>query len=129
MQVRYVPRFEIDAVLEPDAALWRPAKAETVKLKGTPIDMQPTSAIKVSWANKKIGSVETVQVAAIHDGERIAFRLEWSDPAELPSGWSGAIRPRIARSPTPRPSRTAAESCSPRSSTRPWRSWVRSEWR
>jgi DMSO reductase family type II enzyme heme b subunit len=82
MQVRYVPRFEIDAVLEPDAALWRPAKAETVKLKGTPIDMQPTSAIKVSWANKKIGSVETVQVAAIHDGERIAFRLEWSDPAE-----------------------------------------------
>lgn len=82
MQVRYVPRFEIDAVLDPDGALWRPVKAETVKLKGTPLDMQPTAAIKASWKEKKIGSVEHVQVAAVHDGERIAFRLEWNDPLE-----------------------------------------------
>ena len=82
MQVRYVPRFEVDAVLEPDAALWQAAKAETVKLKGTPLDMQPSGAIKASWAGKKIGAVESVQVAAIHDGERIAFRLEWNDPTE-----------------------------------------------
>jgi complex iron-sulfur molybdoenzyme family reductase subunit gamma len=82
MKVRYVPRFEVDAVLQPDDALWRAAKPETVKLKGTPLDMQPTPAIKISWADKKIGAVESVQVAAIHDGERIAFRLEWSDPIE-----------------------------------------------
>lgn len=82
MQVRYVPRFEVDAVLQPGAALWRSAEPETVKLKGTPLDMQPTGAIKVSWAGKKIGAVESVQVAAIHDGERIAFRLEWTDPLE-----------------------------------------------
>ncbi len=82
MQVRYVPRFEVDAVLQPDAALWQAAKPETVKLKGTPLDMQPSGAIKASWAGKKIGAVGAVQVAAIHDGERIAFRLEWDDPAE-----------------------------------------------
>ena len=80
MQVRHVPRFEVDAVLQPDAALWRAEKAEAVKLKGTPLDMQPSGAIKTSWADKKIGAVEVVNVAAIHDGERIAFRLEWSDP-------------------------------------------------
>ena len=80
MQVRYVPRFEVDAVLQPDAGLWQAAKPETVKLKGTPLDMQPSGAIKASWADKKIGAVEVVQVAAVHDGEQIAFRLEWSDP-------------------------------------------------
>ena len=82
MKVRYVPSFEVDAVLQPDGALWQGVTAETVKLKGTALDMQPTPAIKISWANKKIGAVEAVQVAAIHDGQRIAFRLEWSDPIE-----------------------------------------------
>jgi DMSO reductase family type II enzyme heme b subunit len=69
-------------VLQPDAALWRTGTAETVKLKGTPLDMQPSDAIKATWLDKKIGVVEAVQVAAVHDGERIAFRLEWSDPTE-----------------------------------------------
>jgi DMSO reductase family type II enzyme heme b subunit len=82
MKVRYVPSFKVDAVLQPDGALWQGVTAETVKLKGTPLDMQPTPAIKISWADKKIGAVEAVQVAAIHDGQRIAFRLEWSDPVE-----------------------------------------------
>jgi DMSO reductase family type II enzyme heme b subunit len=82
MQVRQVPRFEVDAVLQPDAAVWRAQKVESVKLKGTPLDMQPSGAIKVNWAGKKIGAVDTVEVAAIHDGERIAFRLEWNDPVE-----------------------------------------------
>lgn len=82
MQVRYVPRFEPDAILQPDAEVWRAQQAETVKMKGTPLDMQPTAAIKVAWAGKKIGIVEQVQVAAVHDGERIAFRLEWDDPTE-----------------------------------------------
>jgi DMSO reductase family type II enzyme heme b subunit len=82
MKVRHVPRFDVDTVLQPDAAVWRASKPETVKLKGTPLDMQPSGLIKAAWAGKKIGAVESVQVAAIHDGERIAFRLEWSDPVE-----------------------------------------------
>ena len=82
MQVRYIPRFEADTILEPDAAPWQAGEVETVKLKGTPLDMQPTAAIKASWVEKKIGVVEVVQAAAVHDGERIAFRLEWDDPTE-----------------------------------------------
>ena len=31
MQVRYIPRFEIDTVLQPDAALWQAATPETVQ--------------------------------------------------------------------------------------------------
>ena len=50
MQVRYVPRFEVEDVLQPDAALWRAPTAETVKLKGTPVDMQPAEAVSsVGW--------------------------------------------------------------------------------
>ncbi len=50
MQVRYVPRFEVDTVLQPDAPLWRAGEVESVKLKGTPLDMQPAVALPVSWA-------------------------------------------------------------------------------
>ena len=82
MQVRYIPRFDVDAILDPDAAPWQDVEIESVKLKGTPLDMQPTAAIKAMWAEKKIGVVEIVQVAAVHDGERIAFRLEWNDSTE-----------------------------------------------
>ena len=81
MQAHYVPGAGAE-LLDPDGEVWKVSAPETVKLKGTPLDMQPTGAIKASWANRKIGAVESVQVAAIHDGERIAFRLEWSDSTE-----------------------------------------------
>ena len=81
MHARHVPDAGAE-LLDPDGEIWKLSAAETVKLKGTPLDMQPTGAIKASWANRKIGAVESVQVAAIHDGERIAFRLEWSDSTE-----------------------------------------------
>ena len=79
MQAHYVAGAGVD-LLDPDGKAWKVSAAEPVKLKGTPLDMQPTEAIKASWESKKIGVVEVVQVAAVHDGERIAFRLEWSDP-------------------------------------------------
>jgi len=81
MQAHYVAGAGVD-LLDPDGKAWKVSAAEPVKLKGTPLDMQPTEAIKASWESKKIGVVEVVQVAAVHDGERIAFRLEWSDPIE-----------------------------------------------
>ena len=81
MQAHYVAAADVE-LLDPDGKAWKLAAAEPVKLEGTPLDMQPTAAIKVSWVEKKIGAVEAVQVAAVHDGERIAFRLEWTDPTE-----------------------------------------------
>ena len=81
MKAHFVPAANVE-LLDPDGKDWKLAAAEPVKLEGTPLDMQPTGAIKASWAHQKIGVVEAVQVAAVHNGEQIAFRLEWSDPIE-----------------------------------------------
>jgi DMSO reductase family type II enzyme heme b subunit len=82
MQVRYVPRFEIDAVLEPDATPFRAARTTRIDLIGTPVGLQPTGAIRAKWTGKEIGAVNSVQVAAVHDGQTLAFQLEWRDPTE-----------------------------------------------
>lgn len=82
MQIRYVPEIAAGSLLEPGAPLWRTARAEPVKLIGTPFALQPTAAIRAAWANKPTGSVVRVDVAAVHDGKTVAFRLEWSDAKE-----------------------------------------------
>ena len=82
MKVQYVPKIDVEAALDPEGPLWGGAQAETVKLMGTPVGLQPTDAIRVTWIGKKIGAVESAQVAAVHDGQTLAFRLEWSDATE-----------------------------------------------
>jgi complex iron-sulfur molybdoenzyme family reductase subunit gamma len=82
MKVEYVPRIDVEAALDPNGGLWSGPPVETVKMLGTPVGLQPTDAIRVSWMTKKIGMVESVEVAAVHDGERVAFHLEWSDATE-----------------------------------------------
>jgi DMSO reductase family type II enzyme heme b subunit len=82
MRVPYVSGLQVQALLDPDAAPWKQTRPETVKLTGTPLGLQPTPAILVSWANRKIGAVEQATVAAVHDGQTLAFRIEWSDPTE-----------------------------------------------
>jgi DMSO reductase family type II enzyme heme b subunit len=82
MQVAYVADVGIEALLDPDGSAWKAARAERVQMMGTPLGLQPTPAIQVAWANKKIGAVERVDVAAVNDGSVLAFRLEWSDATE-----------------------------------------------
>ncbi|MAE96661.1 MAG: hypothetical protein CL910_18595 [Deltaproteobacteria bacterium] len=82
MKARYVAGAQLELLLDPDAALWSSAGSEHLKLEGTPLGMQPTDAIRSSWADKKIGAVAGVDVEALHDGRHLAFRLEWSDPTE-----------------------------------------------
>ena len=82
MKVEYVPRIDVDAALDPNGGLWSRPVVSTVKLLGTPVGLQPTDAIRVSWMEKKIGMVESVAVAAVHDGQNVAFHLEWSDATE-----------------------------------------------
>ena len=78
MKARLVPSFNAQT-LEPDAAIWRGAPTTTVKLSGTPVKLQPTAMIRAAWADKKVGAVGEVKVAAVHDGRTLAFRLEWAD--------------------------------------------------
>jgi len=80
--VEYVPRIDVDAALDPDGGLWSGPHVEKVALLGTPVGLQPNDAIRVSWMEKKIGMVDSVEVAAIHDGQTVAFHLAWADASE-----------------------------------------------
>lgn len=82
MQVRHTARTTPEVLLDPDSRIWSGSPAETVALIGTPAGLQPTAAIRVAWTGKSIGAVERVSVAAVHDGETLAFRLEWEDASE-----------------------------------------------
>ena len=82
MKVQYVPSVDVESALDAEASLWSGSLSETVKLMGTPVGLQPTEAIRMSWMTKKIGVVESVSVSALHDGQMLAFRLEWADATE-----------------------------------------------
>jgi DMSO reductase family type II enzyme heme b subunit len=75
-------KAELKALLDPDSAPWRAEAGDSIALTGTPAGMQPTEAIRVAWTGKAIGAVSSVRVGAIHNGDVLAFRLEWEDPSE-----------------------------------------------
>ncbi|MCP5043102.1 MAG: hypothetical protein GY944_18920 [bacterium] len=82
MEARYVTGADAGSISDPNGAAWSHAGTERISMIGTPLSLQPTEAIRVSWADKPIGAVKEVTVAALHDGERIAFRLEWECASE-----------------------------------------------
>jgi DMSO reductase family type II enzyme heme b subunit len=82
MQAPYVSGVAVEALLDPDASAWRAARGERLALSGTPAGMQPTEAVRVAWTGKRIGAVTSVEVAALHTGQVLAFRLAWDDPSE-----------------------------------------------
>ncbi len=77
MKAKYVAGVEEKALLDPTASVWSQAGAETLKMEGTQAALQPTEVIRVAWEGKKIGAIENVKCQAIHNGETLAFRLEW----------------------------------------------------
>jgi len=79
MEARYVANAGLETLLDPDAAVWRKARAEQLKLVETPLGLQPTDAIRTKWANRKYGQVGSVSVSALHDGQVLALRLEWAE--------------------------------------------------
>jgi DMSO reductase family type II enzyme heme b subunit len=89
MEARIVK--DVEALLDPDAAGWRAAAVERLALQGTPVDLQPTAAIRATWSQRRIGAVERVALAAAHDGRRLAFRLEWDDRSEDRGGDADAF--------------------------------------
>jgi DMSO reductase family type II enzyme heme b subunit len=82
MRARYVTPSELEKLLAPDAEGWRAARPERLKLVGTPLALQPTAAIQVAWAKRRIGAVDRVEVAACHDGARLVLHLDWPDATE-----------------------------------------------
>ena len=82
MRVRYEPKADSASLLDPSSKIWSGRKREVLELMGTPAGLQPTGAIRAAWADRKIGAISSVSVSALHDGEVIAFRLEWEDPSD-----------------------------------------------
>ena len=75
-------RAELESLLDPESGPWRTQAGESVPLIATPVGLQPTEAIRVAWMSKPIGAISSVRVAAVHNGDVLAFRLEWEDPDE-----------------------------------------------
>lgn len=82
MKVRFAAGLPLEFLLDPEGDPWRRLPSETVPMIGTPIGLQPTAAIRVAWQNRTIGAVKKVSLSALHNGEALAFRLEWDDATE-----------------------------------------------
>lgn len=64
--------------LDPVSSEWSRLEAEHIPLMPTPLGMQPTEYIRVTWEQRPYGQVSRMRVSAVHDGERAALRLQWS---------------------------------------------------
>jgi len=82
MLASFVRGAPVEWLLDPGADPWRKAAPERLVLIGTPIGLQPTAAVRNAWAKRRIGAVGRVDVSALHNGEVLAFRLDWSDASE-----------------------------------------------
>jgi complex iron-sulfur molybdoenzyme family reductase subunit gamma len=80
MQAHYLAHADAKTLLDPQSAVWNNINPENIKLEGTPLAMQPTAAIRESWGDRKIGTVDTVAVQVAHNGKELAFRLVWDAP-------------------------------------------------
>jgi steroid C-25 hydroxylase gamma subunit len=78
MKVAYVSGVDAQTLLDPKGPLWEKVRGETFKLEGTPPGMQPTEMLRTKYENKPVGSVKTVEVKAVHNGEALAFHLRWA---------------------------------------------------
>lgn len=82
VEARYIPESDIKAFLDPEGQPWQRARPASIALVGTPLGLQPTDAIRASWARREIGAIDRVGVSALHNGAELAVRLEWKDATE-----------------------------------------------
>lgn len=82
MLARFISGVPDAELLDPLHALWGRADATQLALGGTPLALQPSAYVQAAWRTRAIGATRAVRVAALHDGKRLAFRLEWEDASE-----------------------------------------------
>jgi DMSO reductase family type II enzyme heme b subunit len=66
-------------LLDPGNQAWGQAAASTVVLSPTPLEMQPTDYVRVSWTGRPYGQAPSIQARSLHNGDQIFFRLVWQD--------------------------------------------------
>jgi|TARA_B100002003_G_C14117725_1_gene537573 DMSO reductase family type II enzyme heme b subunit len=83
MRVPYFKTLSQDDLLDPLAVGWSGVNSEHVPLTGTPVDMQPTAYIRTKWKNQQPGRITRVRLKAMHNGETLAFHLQWAVPSKV----------------------------------------------
>lgn len=63
--------------LHPSSAYWERIPTAQIPMIATPLQMQPTEYIRNSWENKLYGSIPTLKIASVHDGQTWAVRATW----------------------------------------------------
>jgi DMSO reductase family type II enzyme heme b subunit len=81
MLAKYVP-VKPEALLEPEGDAWRTAATLNLPLIATPAPLQPSQYIVMSYITKVVPGVTQVKASALHNGDVLAIRLEWSDRTE-----------------------------------------------
>lgn len=67
----------IERYRNPKYSGWEKVGAESVGMIPTPMGMQPTAYIRNSRADMPHGTVGTLELASVHDGETLAIYLSW----------------------------------------------------
>ena len=71
---------DAEAMRDPGSSVWRGARADHIALTGTPLGLQPSPYIIVSRADRPVGRIKELRVKVLHNGEEVAFCLDWTDP-------------------------------------------------
>ena len=88
---------DVAPCLDPQAEGWAQLAPERVALLPAPLGLQPTAYLRVAFQDRPYGRSGPLEVACVHDGERIAFGLSWRDASEdLRSGEAFADAAAVA---------------------------------
>lgn len=80
MRAKLANGVGLEKLLDAGSAAWSAAEVKRITLVGTPLALQPTAIIRNTFKQENIGAVKQAEVAALHTGEHLAFRLSWKDP-------------------------------------------------
>ncbi|MGI9481910.1 MAG: ethylbenzene dehydrogenase-related protein [Hyphomicrobiales bacterium] len=67
----------LEPFTDPASPRWARTDTTAVELVPAPLGLQPNDYIIVSWEHRSYGEVAALNVSAVHDGARIAVRLNW----------------------------------------------------
>lgn len=96
MLASFVRGVPVEWLLDPGSEPWGKAHGEKLVLAATPLSLQPTALVRNAWAQRSYGAVGAVQVSALHNGDVLAFRLQWSDPSENRDPYDASAFPDAA---------------------------------
>jgi DMSO reductase family type II enzyme heme b subunit len=78
MHAKRVPT--VKELLNPEARGWAQVEMTRIEMMATPLGMQPTEYIRVSWENHPYGQLKEIGVRVVHDGTALAVWLRWDAP-------------------------------------------------